>query len=257
MESKLAPEYEAASPPAASGFHLRQQSLQARVNEAAKALLDQGIRPTVARIRAALGGGSPNDLAPTLRQWREVVLPTLPVTSGGAPRTPALPLQVTDLVYELWQRARAAALVEVRGGPIAREVATRTGEAQSLRQQVSELRDRLERESLAYGELRASAARHEAIAREAVNRAHEGEVRERDLLREVGILRQRVAELEAAVATRGGGSSRPRGSSGRKRKKRQPRKVHGTKLVRNARGARESKRGGVYRKGKQARARSR
>ena len=183
-------------------FERRRQALQARVNDVAKALFEQGVRPTVSRVRAALGGGSPNDLAPAVKHWKETVLPALPAYRGGGQGKPALPLQVADLVQELWQRAMAAALVEVRGGPTAREVAARTAEAQGLRQQMTALRDQLQRESLAYGELRAQAARHEAIAREALARAHDGELRERELLREMGGLRERVAELEAGLGQR-------------------------------------------------------
>lgn len=113
-----------------------------------------------------------------------------------------LPLQLADLVHELWQRATAAAIVEVRGGTAARDAYARSGEAQILRDQVVSLRDQLQRESLAYGELRAQAARHEAIARAALARAGSSESRERDLLREIGGLRQRVCELEA-LSSRG------------------------------------------------------
>jgi hypothetical protein len=84
-------------------------------------------------------------------------------------------------------------------GSTARALNTRTEETQALRQQVNNLRDQPERESVMYGELRAQAARHEAIAREALARVEESQVRERKHLRELGSARQRVAELEATV----------------------------------------------------------
>ena len=193
-----------ASPPP-STFQSRQESLQLRVNEAARALHNQGIRPTVARIRSTLGGGSPNDLPPALKHWRDAVLPTL--TSLGEPTKlpppPPLPLQVADLAHELWQRSLAAAVLEMKGGPGARETAFRTAEAQALREQLTSVRDQLQRESLAYGELRAQAARHEAIARDALARVSESETRERKLLRESGTLRQRITELEASLGRAG------------------------------------------------------
>lgn len=185
-------------PPTA--FQARRESLQRRVNDAAKALSDQGVRPTVARVRSALGGGSPNDLAPALKQWRDSVLPTIsPGSLTSSPRPTPLPLQVADLAHELWQRARAAAVLETKGGQTARDAASRTAEAQALREQLTSVRDQLQRESLAYGELRAQAARHEAIARDALTRVRESDARERRLLRELGSLRQRVSELEAAM----------------------------------------------------------
>lgn len=190
-----------------SPFHFRQQSLQTRVNEAAQALRAQGISPTVTRIRIALGGGSPNDLAPALKHWKESILPTLPgePTSTAAA---ALPRQVADLAQELWQRALAAAVLETKGGSGAREAAFRSAQTQALREQLNSLRDQLQRESLAYGELRAQAARHEAITRDALARVQESDTRERRHLRELGALQQRVSELEATLERSGTRPSR-------------------------------------------------
>jgi Plasmid replication region DNA-binding N-term len=225
-----------------SSFQARAQSLQARVNESAKALFERGIRPTVARVRAALGGGSPNDLTPALKHWKEAVLPTLSLTTEKAPSpVAALPLQVADLVHELWQRAMAAAVVEIKGGPTAQAVAARTAEAQALRQQLEGLREQLQRESLAYGELRAQGARHEAIARHALARAEATELRERALLREVGVLRQKIAELEAGT----GGRRGPRRSGGVRNSAAGFRKVRQRKVARGAPGGVGAKRRGV------------
>jgi Plasmid replication region DNA-binding N-term len=179
-------------------FETRRDALQARVNTAALALHERNVRPTVTRIRAALGGGSPNELAPALRQWKERVLPTL--VAGKDPESASgVPPLISDLVHELWSRAVAAAVVEVKGGSAARQVVARTEEAQALRNQVASLRDQLQRESLAFGELGALAARHAAIARDALERVREGETRERKLLHELGDARQRVGELTATI----------------------------------------------------------
>lgn len=191
--------------PHASIYAARLDALKARVAEAAKALQEQGIRPTVTRIRAALDGGSPNDIAPALKHWRDAVLPTLPPRVRDAVDLAtkiAAPPQIADLAHELWQRATAAALVELRGGATARQVAARTEEAQSLRNQLTTLRDQLQRDSLAYGELRTRAARYEAMAREALARGQASDKRERNLLRELGAARLRIAELEATAKYR-------------------------------------------------------
>src|ERR1700675_122682 len=90
-----------------SDYFSRREALRQRVGEAARALTDRGISPTVARVRAALGGGSPNDLAPA-------------PTSGARTEPPAIPVQISDLAQELWQRATIAAAVELKGGPTAR-----------------------------------------------------------------------------------------------------------------------------------------
>lgn len=187
-------------PNSESDYFSRREALRQRVAEAARALADRGIAPTVARVRAALGGGSPNDLAPALKQWKESFAPA--PTSGTRTETPAIPVQISDLAQELWQRATVAAAVQLKGGPTARALNTRTEEAEALRQQMKNLRDQLERESLMYGELRAQAARHEAIARDALARLDESEARARKHLRELGSARQRVAELEATLTQR-------------------------------------------------------
>jgi hypothetical protein len=188
------------APNSESDYFSRREALRLRVAEAARALTDRGIAPTVARVRAALGGGSPNDLAPALKQWKESFAPA--PTSGTRTETPAIPIQISDLAQELWQRATVAAAVELKGGPTARALNSRTEEAEALRQQMKNLRDQLERESMMYGELRAQAARHEAIARDALARLDESEARARKHLREFGSMRQRVAELEAMLTQR-------------------------------------------------------
>jgi hypothetical protein len=215
-----------------SDYFSRQEALRQRVAQAARALNDRGIAPTVARVRAALGGGSPNDLAPALKQWKESL--ALAPSSGARTETPAIPVQISDLAQELWQRATVAAAVDLKGGPAARALATRTEEAEALRQQVKTLRDQLERESVMYGELRAQGARHEAITRDALARLEESEARERKHLRELGSARQRISELEATItqlrerptpSLRSARPSRPLLSAPRRRKataRRQP-----------------------------------
>ena len=186
------------SPEATPGtptFSTRQEALQRRVNDAAGALRAQGLRPTVARIRAALGGGSPNDLTPALNTWRRGS------EMGGAgahrPDSAGVPSVIADLVRELWQRATAAALIELRSGPRAMERIEQAAEVRSLRDQLALLRSQLDRESTAYGELRAQAARHEAIATQALDRVREAEARERTLVRQLGEVTGRLASAVA------------------------------------------------------------
>ena len=184
--------------PAASAFEARRAALWARVATAARALKDQGVKPTLVRVRAALGGGSPNDLAPALKAWNEVE----PLEGAAPPGTPRIPVPIADLAQELWRRASTAAVLELKHGPTAETLAARTGEIQGLRTQLSALREQLERESRAYGELRAQAARHETIARQALARAEHAEGRARELLRELGEAQQEVAQLTAGLKQR-------------------------------------------------------
>ena len=187
-----------ADPP--TRFEQRAQALQERVIAAANAMQTQGISPTVARLRAALGGGSPNDLAPALKAWRlasgvETVVGRAPVPRAGS----AVPTVIADLMTELWQRAQSAAVLEARSGPGSLELVERSAETRSLRTQLAELRQQMDRDARAYGELKAQAARHEAIAREALDRARQAETRERALLRDLGTARARIAELNVTA----------------------------------------------------------
>jgi len=172
----------------------RLEVLQRRVNEAAQALSERGIRPTVTRLRAALGGGSPNDLAPALKAWRA----SSPPAAGNDVKV-SIPPPIADLAHELWQRATAAALLELKGGGAAIQVAVRTEEAHQLRHEIAELREHLQSESLAWGELQIKLARQEAIARDAQSRLDESATRERSCLRELGAARERIVELTATI----------------------------------------------------------
>ena len=171
-----------------SPFKARIEALQIRVNKAALALHERNVRPTVQRIRTALGGGSPNDLAPALKQWREAVLPTLET----ADETPAgVPPLIADIVRELWTRASAAAAVEAVGGAKARRAIAQTEEAAGLRAEIVRLRDQLEREQQLVGELRAARSRAEAILRDALERLAAAEKRGRRSQLRIGELMAR------------------------------------------------------------------
>jgi hypothetical protein len=196
-----------ASPPSRSDasdppkLNARLAALHARVNAAALDLDARGIRPTVMRIRAALGGGSPNELAPALKAWKEAIFLNSAAPASGQPAASRtrLPAPIADLAGELWQRATAAARIEQDGGPQARQRASRSGEVEALRAQIASLREQYEREALAYGELRAHAARQEAIAREALADAREAQTRERNLLRRLGKALQQAAQMQARI----------------------------------------------------------
>jgi Plasmid replication region DNA-binding N-term len=216
------------------GFEARAVALRIRVAQAAQALRAQGLRPTVARVRQALGGGSPNDLAPALKSWRDSVRAgpddATPFQQGGLKAGAALPPLVVDLVRELWHSARAAAALELKHGPGARELTSRTAETQALREQLQGLRQQLERESLAYGELRTRAARHETLAKEALAQLHQAQARERTLLRQLGAARQREAQWAAQLDQRTGAAHRGSPSPARRGKphrRKRPTRVFG------------------------------
>jgi hypothetical protein len=70
--------------------------LNQRLAIAARAIADRGITPTVAGIRAALGGGSPNDLAPALKIWKASVASAASDVTADF----GLPVQIADLAQE-------------------------------------------------------------------------------------------------------------------------------------------------------------
>lgn len=183
-----------------SRFEERAKVLRERVNAAANAMQAQGIAPTVARLRAALGGGSPNDLAPALKAWRLAAgVETVAGRASVSRPSSAVPTVIGDLVTELWQRAQAAASLEARSGPGSLDRIERSAEARALRTQLEELHQQMNRDAQAYGELKAQAARHEALARQALDRARLAETRERLLLRDLGVARAQIAELEVTA----------------------------------------------------------
>ena len=173
-------------------FKSRLEALQIRVNKAALALHERNVRPTVQRIRTALGGGSPNDLAPALKRWREEVLPALKTADDTPVGVPPL---IADIVRELWTRALAAAAVDAVGGAKARRVIVQSEEVSALRGEIERLRDQLQREQQLVGELRAARARAEAIAKDALVRLDDAERRERRAQSRIGALLSRGKEI--------------------------------------------------------------
>ncbi len=72
-------------------------------------------------------------------------------------------------------------------------------QARLLRQEITMLRDRLQREAQAYGELRAQSARHEVIARDALKRAADVEARLAEAQRTIGTAQARIGILQAEL----------------------------------------------------------
>jgi uncharacterized coiled-coil protein SlyX len=77
--------------------------LQSRVDAAAFALLREGRNPTVAQVRARMGGGSPNVVAPALQRWRLTFAGHLDQNAGSA--LEVIPPGVLEIVQALWSRA--------------------------------------------------------------------------------------------------------------------------------------------------------
>lgn len=82
---------------------------------AADALLMEGLRPTIERVRQKLGRGSPNTVAPMLEAWFAQLGRRLQGQMGGPGPSdgPAVPQPVLDMAHVLWtaalEQARASA----------------------------------------------------------------------------------------------------------------------------------------------------
>src|SRR3546814_826885 len=80
---------------------MRRGITQEQVNEAADAILGTGKNPTVEKIRAALGSGSPNTIIRMLETWRSQFGERLRRLSS----LPEVPVPVGQSMIELWRLA--------------------------------------------------------------------------------------------------------------------------------------------------------
>lgn len=76
---------------------------QEEIDAAADALLGQGLRPTVERVRGHLGRGSPNRVGPMLEAWFSRLAPRLGVATEDDPR--AMPAGVRKAMESIWAQA--------------------------------------------------------------------------------------------------------------------------------------------------------
>ena len=84
---------------------------EAQVWEAADALLREGLRPTIERVRQRLGGGSPNTVSPMLERWFATLGKRLEGRSESLADSEArqLPLAVVQSAQQVWEIARREA----------------------------------------------------------------------------------------------------------------------------------------------------
>ncbi|MCD2511888.1 DNA-binding protein [Comamonas endophytica] len=82
---------------------------EADVWAAADALLAQGLRPTIERVRQQIGRGSPNTVSPMLESWFATLGQRLGVVQTDTPQG-GVPEPVLRLAQELWESASAQAM---------------------------------------------------------------------------------------------------------------------------------------------------
>lgn len=163
---------------------------QQEVAAAADALLAEGARPTVERVRLKLGRGSPNTVGPMLETWFAGLAPRLGLTDveAGAPAGP--PAAVRQGMQQLWEEALRLARSEAN--------AALEGDRQALageREHLAVTRAELAHQ-LSSAELRANTLQ-ESLQR-ATSMVDEGAARLRDTQ---AVLQQRDRELAEARAS--------------------------------------------------------
>ena len=101
------------------------------VAQAADALLQDGLRPTIERIRLHIGRGSPNTVSPMLERWFAGLGPRLGGAGGGGATPDGLPEAVRQAASALWTTAREAAQAHAADA-FAVQRASLEGEARQL-----------------------------------------------------------------------------------------------------------------------------
>lgn len=116
------------------------------VAQAADALLQEGVRPTIERIRMQIGRGSPNTVSPMLEQWFAGLGARLAGTGGPVPAN-GLPDAVTKAATALWNTACEQAQAQAQAEWLARRAAV---DAEAV--QITEARAQLEAREMALHE---------------------------------------------------------------------------------------------------------
>lgn len=82
---------------------------QEEVWTAADALIGEGLRPTIERVRLKIGRGSPNTVSPMLDAWFANLGSRLGVTADKQTQNGELPVSVRQAAIKLWQSALLSA----------------------------------------------------------------------------------------------------------------------------------------------------
>src|SRR5579863_839471 len=163
------------------------------VQRAADALLRQGRKPSVAAIRAHLGGGSPNTITPLLAKYWEKLGSRLGDGPESLERVPEALARVTEL---LWRRALEEARERLK---ILQEPDHKPGALEELQEQVGKL-------SIALAEARAREG-EQLTHLSTLSKEHEGWRAERGSLLALlkstqSLLQQSQARVEAQQTSR-------------------------------------------------------
>jgi hypothetical protein len=108
---------------------------EADVWAAADALIAQGLRPTIERVRQHIGRGSPNTVSPMLENWFATLGRRLGVAGEQNPAAASsVPDPVQRMAQELWNTAQEEALHAATSALVEREAALKAAEAEQAAQ---------------------------------------------------------------------------------------------------------------------------
>lgn len=181
--------------------------IQPRVDAAAEKLIARGVQPTVSLVRAEIGGGSPNAVAPALRHWRVRRDRAL----GRTQENDALPSPVIaaartlyDAALEVASRAAGTSQVELAAqleSERAKSV-TLAAELKHARRELETLR--AERASVfeAAGRTHAELVQAQALATHCVGERQATQERLDATRMQLGEARSRIVALEATITDR-------------------------------------------------------
>lgn len=170
---------------------------QTDVWQAADALLMEGARPTIERIRQKVGRGSPNTVGPHLEAWFKSLGPRIK-DPGAFSASPALPDPITQAARHLWETALATARAEQteRGQEQRRQLDAERIALDRRANEVQQLHDRLanRERDLEEGIL---VARQQATAAEQRYASAEVKLHERE--KQVLQLQERLTDVQSAL----------------------------------------------------------
>jgi DNA repair exonuclease SbcCD ATPase subunit len=163
---------------------------QHEVNAAADALIAQGVRPTIERVRAQMGRGSPNTVAPMLDTWFAGLAGRLGLDAGleeGGPPPP-----VRHLLGQIW-----VAAVDAGAQRAETALSNRHSELQADREALAKARQELVAQEAALAEKAIGIDQALALAKRQLD---ERNVEMNQLRSELGTLHADLTRLRGSLA---------------------------------------------------------
>jgi chromosome segregation ATPase len=178
-----------------------------QVFETCDALVREGQNPTIVSVRARLGGGSPNTIAPLLAEWKSLH------EQKQAASLPPVPEPVEAVMRQVWgvawqesqgqltgereALARARRDLEQERAEMLAEIGKLDGELDALREELRQGREALEAERQASAQARSQASEARAVGQERGERIAAQEAALEEVRRQLDGATQKASRLEA------------------------------------------------------------